>query len=76
VACALLAQISGAIDEEASVNTTPSFEVPSAVRDLAEKSINQARQAFDSFISAARGTAELVELSAVSDVLIVQIIPT
>jgi phasin len=46
------------------VNTTPRFEVPSAVRDVAEKSIDQARQAFDSFISTARSTAEKVQSSA------------
>ena len=46
------------------MNTTPKFEIPGAMRDLAEKSVDQARQAFDSFISAARGTASKVQGSA------------
>ena len=46
------------------MNTNPSFDVPGAMRDLAEKSVSQARQAFDSFISAARGTASKVQGSA------------
>src|SRR3954469_10841293 len=44
-------------NEETAVNTTPNFEIPAAMRDLAEKSIGQARQAFDSFINSARGAA-------------------
>lgn len=43
------------------MNTTPGFEIPGAMRDLAEKSISQARQAFDSFISTARRTAETTQ---------------
>ena len=43
------------------MNTTPGFEIPGAMRDLAEKSIGQARQAFDSFISTARRTAETTQ---------------
>lgn len=46
------------------MNTTPNFEIPGATRDLAEKSIGQARQAFDSFISTARRTAETAQTSA------------
>jgi phasin len=42
--------------EEAPVTTTPNFEVPSALRDMAEKGIDQARRAFDGFIGAARQT--------------------
>lgn len=46
------------------MNTTPGFEVPGAMRELAEKSIGQARQAFDNFISTARRTAETAQGSA------------
>ncbi len=38
------------------MNPTPNLEVPNALRDLAEKGIDQARQAFDGFIGAARQT--------------------
>ncbi len=33
---------------------TPSYEVPPEMRDLAEKSVDQARKAFESFIGAAQ----------------------
>jgi phasin len=33
---------------------TPSYEVPSDMRDMAEKSVDQARRAFDGFMSAAQ----------------------
>lgn len=39
------------------MNTTPDFEIPSAMREVAEKGIDQARQAFDGFMSAARRAA-------------------
>jgi phasin len=42
--------------EETPVTTTPNFEVPGALRDMAEKGIDQARRAFDGFIGAARQT--------------------
>lgn len=38
------------------MNTAPGLEIPSALRELAEKGIDQARQAFDGFIGAARQT--------------------
>ncbi|MGH1569352.1 phasin [Methylobacterium sp. P31] len=38
------------------MTTTPNFEVPSALREMAEKGIDQARKAFDGFIGAARQT--------------------
>lgn len=50
--------------ENLPMNTTPKLEVPGAMRDLAEKSIDQARQAFDSFIGAARGTASKAQDSS------------
>lgn len=34
--------------------TTPSYEIPTEMRDFAEKSVDQARKAFDSFIGAAQ----------------------
>ena len=43
------------------MNTTPSFEVSGAMRDLAEKSVGQARKAFDSFIDAARRAASTTQ---------------
>jgi phasin len=42
--------------EETPMNTTPNFEIPGAMREVAQKGIDQARQAFDGFISAARQT--------------------
>jgi len=43
---------------------TPNYEVPGEMRDFAEKSVDQARKAFDSFIGAARRTADTVQGSA------------
>ncbi|GJE28987.1 phasin [Methylobacterium organophilum] len=43
---------------------TPNYEIPTEMRDFAEKSVDQARKAFDSFIGAARRTAETVSGSA------------
>ena len=42
----------------------PNYEVPAEMRDFAEKSVEQARKAFDSFIGAARRTADTVQGSA------------
>jgi phasin len=60
----LLARSRGKRLKEKPVNTTPNFEIPSAMRELAEKGINQARQAFDGFISAARQTVANTQSSA------------
>ena len=38
-----------------------SFEVPSEMRDFAEKSVEQARRAFDGFIGAAQRTVDTME---------------
>ena len=46
------------------MTSTPNYEVPAEMRDFAEKSVDQARKAFDSFISAARRTADTVQSSA------------
>ncbi|KAB1067897.1 phasin [Methylobacterium planeticum] len=46
------------------MNNIPNFEIPGAMRDLAEKSLDQARQAFDNFITAARRTASTARDSA------------
>ncbi|MGU3594119.1 phasin family protein, partial [Methylobacterium brachiatum] len=43
---------------------TPNYEIPGEMRDFAEKSVDQARKAFDSFIGAARRTADTVQGSA------------
>lgn len=37
---------------------TPKFEIPDDMRDFAEKSVEQARKAFDGFIGAAQRTME------------------
>lgn len=42
----------------------PNYEVPTELRDFAEKSVDQARKAFDSFLGAARRTADTVQGSA------------
>ena len=46
------------------MSQTPNYEIPAEARDFAEKSVDQARKAFDSFIGAARRTAETVHGSA------------
>ena len=43
------------------MSNTPNYEVPTEMRDFAEKSVEQARKAFDSFIGAARRTADTVQ---------------
>jgi phasin len=40
---------------------TPAFEVPAAVREFAEQSVNQAREAYDKFKTAADDATGLVE---------------
>jgi phasin len=42
----------------------PNYEIPTEMRDFAEKSVEQARKAFDSFIGAARRTSDTVQGSA------------
>ena len=46
------------------MNTTPKFEVPGTLRELAEKGIDQARQAFDGLLIAARQTVAATQGSA------------
>jgi phasin len=46
------------------MSNPPNYEVPAEMRDFAEKSVEQARKAFDSFIGAARRTADTVQGSA------------
>ncbi|WP_298967786.1 phasin [uncultured Methylobacterium sp.] len=46
------------------MSTTPNYEVPTEMRDFAEKSVDQARKAFDSFMGAARKTADTLQGSA------------
>ena len=43
---------------------TPNFEVPAEMRDLAEKSVEQARKALDGFMGAAQRTVDTFEGSA------------
>lgn len=40
------------------------YEIPPEMRDFAEKSVEQARKAFDGFIGAARKTADTLQTSA------------
>lgn len=42
----------------------PKFEIPSEVRAFAEKSVEQAKQAFDSFITAAQHAVNTAETQA------------
>ncbi|HVZ14372.1 MAG TPA: phasin [Edaphobacter sp.] len=46
---------------EAFTFPTPTFEVPAAVREFAEKSVSQAREAYDKFRTAADDATGLVE---------------
>ncbi|MGL4395860.1 MAG: phasin family protein [Hyphomicrobium sp.] len=39
---------------------TPQFEIPAAVRDLAEKNVNQVRQAYDQFMTLASKAQETI----------------
>ena len=49
------------------MNQTMDFEIPATVRDLASKSVDQAREAYNRFIEAARQAHDVVMKS--SDVL-------
>ncbi len=42
------------------------YEVPTEIRDFAERSVHQARKAFEGFIGAVHKTAETVDTSGVS----------
>ena len=44
--------------------TTPSYEIPSDMRDMAEKSVDQASRAFDGFINAAQKAAGQADTTA------------
>lgn len=46
------------------INTPEAFEVPTQVREMAEKGVEQARKAYDEFASAAADAAAKVEGSA------------
>jgi phasin len=41
--------------------TDPKFEVPGDLRDFAQKSVEQARKAFEGFVSVAQKTADAVD---------------
>ena len=47
-------------------NAERQFEIPSELRDFTEKSVEQAKQAFDGFISAAHRTVSTLEGQAAS----------
>jgi len=47
-----------------AINNTPNFEVPTEMRDFAEKSVEQARKAIDGFMGAAQKTVDTFEGSA------------
>lgn len=42
----------------------PNYEIPTEMRDFAEKSVEQARKAFDGFMGAAQRTVDTLETSA------------
>ena len=44
-----------------AINNTPNFEVPTEMRDFAEKSVEQARKAIDGFMGAAQKTVDTFE---------------
>ena len=44
-----------------AINNTPNFEVPTEMRDFAEKSVEQARRAIDGFMGAAQRTVDTME---------------
>ncbi len=45
---------------------TPTYEVPAEMRDLAEKSVDQAKKAFEGFVAAAQKAAGQADSTAVS----------
>ena len=45
---------------------TPSYEIPADMRDMAEKSVDQARRAFDGFMTAAQKAAGQADTTAAS----------
>ena len=45
---------------------TPSYEIPADMRDMAEKSVDQASRAFDGFITAAQKAAGQADTTAAS----------
>src|SRR3954465_4895314 len=47
-----------------AANQTQNYEIPAEMRDFAEKSVEQARKAFDGFIGAAQKTVDTFEGSA------------
>ncbi len=44
--------------------STPNYEIPTEMRDLAEKSVDQARKAFEGFITAAQKAAGQADSTA------------
>ena len=46
--------------------TSPTYEIPGEMRDFAEKSVDQARKAFEGFVGAAQKAAGQADESAAS----------
>jgi phasin len=47
-----------------ATNQTPNYEIPTEMRDFAEKSVEQARKAIDGFMGAAQKTVDTFDSSA------------
>lgn len=45
------------------MTNTPSFEIPDAVREIAEKNVSQARSAYDQFMQMAQQAQEMIAKS-------------
>ncbi len=45
---------------------TPSYEIPTEMRDIAEKSVDQARRAFENFVTAAQKAAGQADTTTIS----------
>lgn len=46
------------------MNKGPEFEIPQTMRDLAEQSVEQAQDAYNRFMDAARGASDMVSQSS------------
>lgn len=51
-------------NKEQEMTQNPAFEIPSAMRDMAERNVEQARNAYGQFLEAARQAQELVSRSS------------
>lgn len=46
------------------MNKTPEFEIPETMRDLAERSIEQAQETYTRFVEATRGATDMISQSS------------